>query len=62
VCVQRFRKEMWNALLQSIFMFAVAVIMLKFVTGRFPWQLADPRTQDAAVTPENPPTSTEYEF
>ena len=42
---------MWNALLQSVFMFAVAVIMLYFVTGRFPW-----------VTPEDVPTSTEYEF
>ena len=53
---------MWNALLQSVFMFAVAVVMLYFVTGRFPWQLAEPRTRDAAVNSENAPTSTEYEF
>lgn len=56
---------MVRALLQSTVMFIVAVAILKAVTGRYPWQLADnPLPADLAEPVQGgaQPNPEDYEF
>ena len=39
--VQKFRQEMTRALVQTTIMFIIAVVILKTMTGRYPWQMGE---------------------
>ena len=38
---QKFRQEMSRALIQTTIMFLIAVVILRSLTGRYPWQMGD---------------------
>ncbi len=67
--MQKFRQEMTRALIQTTIMFFLAVLILKGMTGRYPWQMGDQlgievdsESSPSLAADETKATSHDYEF